>query len=219
MSHSVVTSAVVLYRRVYGEYDAVATLYTEALGKLSARLVGVRRPRGKLKAFGEPMVHGEYRLYLRPGGEWATVTGGRIVDSYPGIRGDFALTWQGLRLCELLARVAPERSPSPGKFALITDSLAVLDATGSPWIFAAFGVRLLELAGFGLARARPEAAGAELWDALHHQELAAIAARPDEPVARRRIEARLEHAFEALVERPLATALFFDSLRKTETPA
>jgi len=217
MNHTFVVSAVVLYRRPYGEYDSLATLYTDSMGKLPARFVGVRRPRGKLKALCEPMVHGEYRLYVRPSGEWATITGGRIVDSYPDVRADFDRTCQGLRLCELLARVVPDRSPNPRKFELIAESLSVLGRTGTPWLFAAFGARLLELAGFGLYRARPDAVSPELWDALHQQELSVLAARPDEPAQRGRVEARLEHAFEALVERPLATKIFLDSLRKTET--
>ena len=217
MSQTIVTAGVVLHRRPYGEYDTVATLYTESLGKLPARFIGVRRPRGKLKALCEPMVHAEYRLYLRPGGEWATATGGRIVDSYPAVRADFERTCQGLRLCELLARVAPDRSPNPSKFALITESLSTLGATGSPWIVSAFGARLLELAGFGLRRARPQAVSPALWEAIHREELSVLAARPDEPAQRGRVEGRLEHAFEAPIERPLATSIFFDSLRKMET--
>lgn len=215
MNHTFVVEGVVLQRRPYGEYDSVATIYTDTMGKVRARFIGVRRPRGKLKALCEPMVRGEYRLYLKPNAEWATATGGRIVDSYPDIRADFDRTCQGLRLCELLTRVTADRSSNPKKFTLITESLSTFSATGSPWIYGAFGLRVLDLAGFGVYRARPEAISPQLWEALHKQELSSLSALPDEPNQRGRIEGRLEHAFEALTEKPLATSIFFQSLRET----
>lgn len=213
-SHSYVTEGVVLSRRPYSEYDVVATLYTERFGKLAARFIGVRRPRGKLKALTEPMVHGEYRLYAKPGREWETATGGRIVNSFPGLRLDFDRTCHGLRLCELLSRVTADHAPNPLELRLMLDSLASLERTGSPWIATAFGLRLLDLAGFGLRHAKPEDVDAALWRTLHDEPLGSLERRPDAEPARRRVENRLEGAFEALIERRLSTSVFNDSIRR-----
>lgn len=213
-NHSHVTEGVVLSRRPYGEFDLIATLYTEQFGKVAARFMGVRRPKGKLKALAEPMVWGEYRLYVRPGREWVTATGGRIVDSFPGLRLDFDRTCRGLRLCELLLRLVPDRSPNPRKLRLMTESLASLERAGSPWIPTAFALRLLELAGFGLRRAKPEGLDSALWSALHEEPLEALERRGDAEHARSRVESRVERAFEELIERPLATSLFNDSIRR-----
>lgn len=211
---TLVTEGLVLARRPYGEYDLIATIYTESLGKVRARFIGVRRPKGKLKALAEPMVHAEFRLYSRPASEWVTATGGRIVDSFPGIRADLERTFQGLRLCELLQRLVPDRSPNPRKLALATSFLGAIQRTGSPWLAGAFGLRLLESAGFGLRRAKPEGLDPALWSALHEEPLESLERRQDDEPARRRVELRLDRAFEELIERPLSTSRFYESMRK-----
>ena len=88
---------VVLSRRDLGEADRLATLYTENLGKISVRFVGVNKPGRKLKALSEPMVWGEYRLYLKPSHDRAKAIGGRIISTFPNIRSDLSRTWAGLR--------------------------------------------------------------------------------------------------------------------------
>lgn len=213
-SYTLVTEGVVLSRRPYGEFDTIATLYTDALGKLPARFIGVRRPKGKLKALAEPMVRAEHRLYVRQGSEWATATGGRIVDSYPGLRTDFERTCQGLRLCELLNRLVPDRDPAPRKLELIFSFLSAVERTGSQWLPMAFALRLMELAGFGLGHGRPEGIEPGLWDALHRDPIERLEARPDDEPARRRVETRLDRALEELVERPLNTTQFTESIRR-----
>ena len=214
LNNSHVVEGVVLSRRPYGEFDLIATLYTDTFGKLPARFIGVRRPKGKLKALAEPMVHGEYRLYIHPGGEWATATGGRIVDSFPGNRQDFERTCHGLRLCEMLQRLVPDRSPNPAKLRLMTESLSALERTGSPWIPTAFALRLLELAGFGISRSKPEEIDPALWAGLHEAPLETVERLEDSEHARRRIESRVESAFEQIIEQALSTSIFNDSIRR-----
>src|SRR5947209_5883411 len=50
---------VVLARRQVGEYDRLATVFTEDLGKLTVRFVGVARSASKLKALAEPAAWGD----------------------------------------------------------------------------------------------------------------------------------------------------------------
>lgn len=214
-SYTLVTEGVVLSRRPYGEFDVIATIYTGALGKIPARFIGVRRPKGKLKALAEPMVLGEFRLYVRQGSEWTTATGGRIVDSFPAIRADFDRTCQGLRVCELLNKLVPDRSPNAAKLELAAEALAAIARSASPWLPPAFALRLMALAGFGLGRGKPETIDPGLWSALHEEALALLEERPDDEAQRRRIETRLDRALEELVERPLATTLFTESIRST----
>ena len=62
---------VVLSRRLLGEYDRLCFVFTESLGKIPVRFVGVSRPAGKLKALSEPAVWAEYRLHVSPRSEFA----------------------------------------------------------------------------------------------------------------------------------------------------
>ncbi len=200
---------VLLERKPYAETDILASLYTMELGKIAVRFIGVRKARGKLKALSEPMVHGEYRLYLRPGSPWATVTGGRLHDSYPAIRADFGKTCAALRLCEMLLRLTPERSPNPRKYRLILEALAALEYAGSKWVSLAFGFKLLELAGFG---APVEAGDQAARDFLLSADFSAIARRPADAAEAQRLEAALESAILRQLEMPLRTSLFQKSL-------
>ncbi|HAM35996.1 MAG TPA: DNA repair protein RecO [Elusimicrobia bacterium] len=206
-------AAVVLWRRDLGERDRWAWLLTENHGKLSVRFGGVNRPTGKLKALSEPLVWGEYRLCFSARAPAARVIGGRIQSSFPGLRGDLARTLQALSICEMVLRLTPERSPSPEKYRLLCRALCMLDQGPSPWLEAAFGLRLLESAGFGLRDLPVWPAQRELWRFLHETPLEALGLLPwsEEPAARI-LQLVYDHV-EAHAERPLRCRRVAASLR------
>ena len=176
------SGAVVLSRRAFGEHDRLCTLFTEKLGKVPARFVGVNRPRGKLKALSEPGVWGEYRLHLSPRSEFAKAVGGRLSASFPGWREDMERTFDALACCELLEKLTADRAPSPEKYRLLVSTLAALEQSPSAWLLPSFGLRILEAAGFSL-RDRAPAAAKGVWDALHDEEPAALAFLPADAAA------------------------------------
>lgn len=204
---------VVLSRRNAGEADRVAVLFTEELGKLTVRFTGVNRAAGKLKAISEPLVWGEYRLYLSPKSEFGKVIGGRIIDSFPALRDDLRLTAEALSCCELLASLTVERNPSPAKYRLICGALGALSGPApSPWLSTAFGLQLLDLAGFSAAQADIPARDLDAWRALHEArfgELDALPWRPDRGAFFR--DVLYSHA-EAQTGRQFKSRLFMDNL-------
>lgn len=205
-------SGVVLARRPLSEYDRLATLFTEELGKLPVRFAGVRRSAGKLKALSEPAVWGEYRLHLSTRSEFAKCVGGRLTASFPATRADLARLTAALYCCELLDRLTAERAPSPEKYRLLCATLAALEERPSRWLSLAFGLRLLDLAGFGLRERAPRACAA-VWTALHESEPAALAGLALERGAAAEARRLLEAHVEAQTGRPLKTAAFRESLR------
>ncbi|OGR84203.1 MAG: DNA repair protein RecO, partial [Elusimicrobia bacterium RIFCSPHIGHO2_02_FULL_57_9] len=94
-------SGIVLSRRDFREADSLAVLYTDSLGKITARFVGVKKPGRKLKALCEPLVWGEYRLYLSACTDMAKAIGGRIISSFPAVRQDFNRIVEAVSFCEL----------------------------------------------------------------------------------------------------------------------
>lgn len=209
-------NAVVLSRRAMGEHDRLCTVFTEELGKLPVRFVGVNRPAGKLKALSEPAVWGEYRLHLSPRSEFAKAVGGRINASFPETRGDLERVTGALSCCELLERLTAEHDPSPGKYRLLVGFLAAVEESWSPWLTLAFGLRLLELAGFGL-RERAPASCARFWSRLHEVEPATLVLLEDEPSAREAGLRALREHVQSQTGRALRTFEFTDSL--TGVPA
>jgi len=195
---TLVTAGVVLARRPYGEYGRMATLYTRELGRISARFAGVDRPRANLKAFAEPMICAEYRLYLRPGSAWATVTGGRLLDTYPGLRSDLERMLGGLEMCELLWRLTPEHAPSVRKFELITGFLAAYAEVPAACLPVAFGLRLLELLGLEGAEGR-----GPVWEKLVRGAPEDLLSESFDALELRRLREHVRHAAEAYLQRPL----------------
>ena len=179
-------AAVVLWRRDAGEYDRWAVLLTESHGKLPVRFGGVNRPAGKLKALSEPLVWGEYRLYLSPSAPAARVIGGRIESCFPGLRADFSRTLQALSLCEMALHLVPERSANPAKYRLLCRALCVLDQGESPWLETAFGLKLLDSSGYSLRELPVPPAQRELWRDLHAAPLEGLAGLPWRPAAGQR---------------------------------
>ncbi|MDE2510351.1 MAG: DNA repair protein RecO, partial [Elusimicrobia bacterium] len=110
---------VVLARRPVGEYDRLATVFTEGMGKMTVRFVGVARSASKLKALSEPAVWGEYRLHVSPRSEHAKCVGGRIVSTFPILRDDLPRITASLYCCELLDKLTALHVPSPEKFRLL----------------------------------------------------------------------------------------------------
>ena len=208
---------VVLARRSAGEYDRLATVFTEGFGKMTVRFVGVARPASKLKALAEPAVWGEYRLYVSPRSEHAKCVGGRIVTTFPSLRGDLPRITASLYCCELLDKLTAENAPSPEKFRLLVNVLAALENAPSRWLTLSFGLRLLDYAGFGL-RERAPAASAGVWSALHDREPAELADIPFDRQAASEARRLLESHFEAQTGRALKVVEFREALRAARPP-
>ena len=203
----VVTAAVVLRRSVFREADRLCHLYTRDFGKLRVRFASVNRPLGKLKALSEPVVSGEYRLHLREGAENALCIGGSLSSVHPGLRTDLEGLLRGLELCEMLDRLTPLRQPSEEKFSLIVDALEALErARGAPagsWVSIAFGLRLLEAAGFGAFSLHVSQENRGLWKKLHAASWEEVAALGEDEDRRSRLEGYLQRSVERAIEAPL----------------
>ena len=206
---------VVLSRRIHGEADRICTIYTENFGKLPVRFVGVNKPGRKLKALSEPMVWGEYRLYLSPKSEFAKAIGGRLIGTFPGIREDFDRTVAALGCCEMLNVLTADRSANPEKYALICSALTNLELGESPWVPLAFGLRLLRLAGYGLETDFPAAQPA-LWTALNEAPLESLRDEPWRPEAAASLREALLDQYDAVAGRELRSRRFSQKRRPEE---
>lgn len=206
--------AVVLSRRAFGEYDRLCSVFTEHLGKIPARFVGVNRAKGKMKALTEPGVWGEYRLHLSSRSEFAKGVGGRLISSFPGWRTDLARTFDALACLEMLDRLTPDHQPSPEKYALICSALGALDSAPSQWLVPAFGLRLADMLGISL-RERAPAPCRSFWEALHDETFPALRARRYDAAAGDAARRLLDEHFAAHAGRRLRAFEFRDEWKKT----
>lgn len=210
-------NGVVLARRPYGEYDRLATVFTESLGKMTVRFIGVARSASKLKALCEPASWCEYRLHLSPRTDSAKCVGGQIISTFPGVREDLARITAAMYCCELLDKLTAEHAPAPEKYHLLVTTLAALESSPSRWLTLAYGLRLMEAAGFSLRERAPRAA-AGIWGELHEREPAELSEVPFDREAAAEARRDLEAHFEMQTGRPLKVALFRESLRMAPRP-
>ena len=146
-------SGIILLRQDFREADRMVSLYTREHGRIHVRLPGVARAAGKLKALSEPFVYADYRIYVRRGGVVGTVTGGKLHQVFPTIRKDLKRTALAFHFCELFQRLTPLHQPSEEKFELLLKSLTELEyGEPNPAFAAAFTLRLMRAAGFGLEK-------------------------------------------------------------------
>lgn len=167
-------SGIILFRQEFREADRMVSLYTREHGRLNARLPGVLRAAGKLKAVSEPFACADYRFYVRRGGTVATITGGKINSIFPHIRQDLKRTTLAMHFCELIQRLTPLHQPSEAKYELLLAALTELELGEINSAFAAaFTLRLMTLAGFGLERPVLKIS-AEFWLRMHEDELSSL---------------------------------------------
>lgn len=167
-------SGIILFRQEFREADRMVSLYTREHGRLNARLPGVLRAAGKLKAVSEPFACADYRFYVRRGGTVATITGGKINSIFPHIRQDLKRTTLAMHFCELIQRLTPLHQPSEAKYELLLSALTELELGEINSAFAAaFTLRLMTLAGFGLERPVLKIS-AEFWRRMHEDELSSL---------------------------------------------
>lgn len=195
--------AVVLSRRNVGEYDRLTSLLTPEHGKLWARFGGVNRSAGKLKALSEPLTWGEYRLHFNVRTQAVRVLGGRIISTFPSLRGDLKRIFEALTCCEMLASITPEREPSAARYELLTQTLSLIDGGGQPWAETAFGLRLLELSGYSLRELPVPPGERQVWASLHESDLPDLCSMPWQAGPGQRFRETVYDHVEAHAERPL----------------
>lgn len=214
-----VAEGLCLARRPHREADRVASVYTAEFGKVPVRFPGVDRAAGKLRALAEPLVHADYRLYVRAGAEYATAAGGALRSSFPACRAGLETTLAALGVLELLDRLTPPWQPDPGKLALTLGALSTLEACAregrpAPWVFGAYALRLFEAAGYGMAKRAVSPENRELWARLHSEPWDALAALPADAPRAARLEALVATTVERVAERPLGWMRLRDRLRE-----
>jgi DNA repair protein RecO (recombination protein O) len=149
-----VTTAALLLRTVaYGESDVIATLFTEAEGKLGVMVRGGRKSTKRVGGALEPFHTLEARIDDR-GGELATLREARIVKVRAGIVESLeAIDAAGMAL-RWVRHVCPPRTREPEAWETLGELLDALDASrgaGAPRVaLARAGLRLLADVGYAL---------------------------------------------------------------------
>lgn len=146
--------ALVLRRVEFGESDLVLTLFTEALGRVSALARGARKSQRRYGGALEPFFTLSVRLEERAGRELLTLTEASLTRPRTALLGELSRLSAAGRATNWLRQAAPPRTPEPQVWQLmerLLDRLADPRATPNPEReLAETGLSLLSAFGWGL---------------------------------------------------------------------
>ncbi len=148
------TRALLLRRVSYGESDLVVTLFTEALGRVSALARGARRSQKRFGGSLEPMHTLLVRLDESAGAELMALREASLETPRHHLVRDLDRMQAAGRALGWIRRAAPPRTPEPDAWRVIIELLDRLDDardTRTPRLhLAELGLRLLAALGWGL---------------------------------------------------------------------
>lgn len=148
------TDALVVRKVEYGEADAVVTLFTERLGKMSALARGAKRSTKRFGGALDPMHTIRVALDERPGSDLATLVEAHVVKVRLRLSADLDRLDAAGQALRWVRAGSPPRTPEPPVWGEIGALLDRLDDPGDmlpPRVhLAAAGLRLLAAFGWGL---------------------------------------------------------------------
>lgn len=119
------TSALVIRRADYSDYDRMVTLFSPDYGRIDAIARGCRRPKSPLVNAVEPFTTGEFQIYAHK--ERFSIEQCQISESYFDLRSDYDRLCHGVYWLKLLdAAILPD-APAPDLFIMTLRALAHLN--------------------------------------------------------------------------------------------
>ncbi|MBQ3404046.1 MAG: DNA repair protein RecO [Oscillospiraceae bacterium] len=142
------TTGLVLREVRYKESSKMLTVLTDSMGKVPVSARGALRKGSKIGAAAQFLTFSEMTL-SGTNGRW-TMTEGRVLEEFRGLREDLMLLSLGTYFAELAELVSDEDVPDPELMQLLLNTLfALSEGLRSPELIkAAFELRLMCAAGF-----------------------------------------------------------------------
>ena len=137
------TEAIVLQSIDYKDNDKLLTLFSPSLGKVTAGIRGVKKPKAKLAFSAQPFCFAEYIL-AEKGGRY-TVTGAYLHESFFEIRSDITRFYAACAAAEICRELATENEKHEALFIGFIECLKSLCLAGEDEAEALIAFALLAL--------------------------------------------------------------------------
>ena len=149
MHREIISPALVLRTRSYGESDRIVTLLTEHHGKVSGIAKGAKNSRRRFAGTLEPFVRIRAAFRQRPTSDLVFLLRCELVGVWRSFGRDLDCFVAGTAVLELTDRMVLGREPGGELYRLVEATLALLDR-GAPCelVLRGFELRLLEATGY-----------------------------------------------------------------------
>lgn len=112
---------IILSTKDYMEADKIASIFSYEQGVISAKFVGVKKEKAKLKALAQPFTLADFELISKR--DFHTVKTGVVIDNFPQIINDYTKTICAFILVDIVKSIVPKNKPEPDLFLLTVNAL------------------------------------------------------------------------------------------------
>ena len=160
------TEAIVLQSIDYKDSDKLLTLFSPTLGRITAGIRGVKKPKAKLAFSAQPFCFAEYIL-AEKGGRY-TVTNAYLHESFFALRYDIVRFYAACAMAEICLAILYENETYEGLFVALIEGLKALalDDTDSAEAVLTFTLVALRESGYPLDLGFLEECGGDIAEKL-----------------------------------------------------
>ena len=160
------TEAIVLQSIDYKDNDKLLTLFSPSLGRITAGIRGVKKPKAKLAFSAQPFCFAEYIL-AEKGGRY-TVTNAYLHESFFALRCDITRFYTACAMAETCLAILYENESYEGLFVALIEGLKALalDDEDPAEAFLTFALVALRESGYPLDLSFFEECGGDIGERL-----------------------------------------------------
>lgn len=116
---------IILSTKDYLEADKIASIFSYEQGVISAKFVGVKKEKAKLKALAQPFTLAEFELIGKK--DFNTVKTGIVIDNFPQIINDYNKTICAFILVDIIKSILPKNKSEGDLFLLSVNALKKIE--------------------------------------------------------------------------------------------
>ncbi len=139
---------IILNTKDYLEADKIASIFSYEQGIISAKFVGVKKEKAKLKALAQPFTLAEFELITKK--DFHTVKQGLVIDNFPQIISDYNKTICAFILVDIIKSILPKNKPESDLFLLSVNALKKIEQEDAMQSLIEFIIQFIDELGEGL---------------------------------------------------------------------
>lgn len=130
----------------YKDADKLASIFTYDYGVLTAKFVGVKKEKAKLKALAQPFTFADFNFTQRANGR--VVAGASLIDNFYQIMLNYPKTICGYIVLDIIKTILPEAKPEQDLFLLTISTLKNIEDKNEYVSTIDFILKFLTFSGF-----------------------------------------------------------------------
>lgn len=142
------TQGLVLKLIDYKDADKLASIFTFDYGVITAKFVGVKKEKAKLKAIAQPFTFADFNFTTRANNR--VVAGASLVDNFYQLMADFNKTICGYIVLDIIKSILPENKPEQDLFLLAISTLKNIEQNNEYVSTIDFILKFLNFSGVGI---------------------------------------------------------------------